>query len=410
MISIKKLILTTAFFLGFSVSACHATTLFENDLNEGRITHHTIVSYSEVLRVVREIQKNHPKRRTAVLSDWDSTVVSINMGGDDDSKFLRDVSTKLVIDTLQKKKIPVVVVTARFLLDPDATEEDYALYAQEMQRNTGLSFSEGSTIDFRATHALPGVFCKGITFTHLRKADVTAALIDHPESPIKADHYVFVDDNPAETAAMIKVFGNRREHLTVLHYPEQISVELHQQVWLKLNPFERLIFSLRHGYSEDATALLEKYADKLRLLKKTHSFPFLLDVLIGNNMAVAEAIYGVLEYDFQSLKADEIMAILKHLNLYQKEKTIQWFIGKLPHNDALVDVMYREFLSSETASFYRILEATAHAESLSPKVLTMVTERWHNQPDFISRFEQLIMWSQNFPNPRNGHASVVRAQ
>lgn len=304
-----------------------------------RICIKTISDYGDVLRVIKEEEAKDPSQTFFHLTDWDETIVAIA----EFDLILRQHNIPSVVKELRNKGIPTAVVTARWYHSA-LTLEKYQQTAERMEKGTGVCVSDqecfkGKTIDLRhVSEAKRGIFINGICFTGSAKGPITNLLIDHPDVP-KATHYIFVEDDPKYVTQMIEIFKGRQERLTVLHYPSLVPQKKHAAVLEQVqgNPLGKLLFLIRHKYTQDAMEVLEN-PEILAEMKANNPFPWLIDLAYSNNDELAEHMTSVINFNFENVDDTVVEKFLSFVMKMSGRKDkddkrfLTWLLKKLSPN------------------------------------------------------------------------------
>jgi hypothetical protein len=328
-----------AVILFYLPSSVKASFLESDQLTEKVHPNITVKTIFSAKEISAEFTDNPQSK--ALISDWDLVVAGIS--NFDSSRFFRDPHTPAVYNDLMKQGVPVVVATARWLHGKSMIEHEN--YAEEMEKESGVKLSEqligkGKKLDLTTTTHRRGYCVQAITFTGSQKGPVVGRLLDHEESPLKRDHYVYVEDDPIYILQMIEVFKSRKETLTILHFPSIVHVAKRPAMLKRIKGTDlplhaRISYLIRHDEKEE---LSQSLADEetVKYIGKNSLNQHLVDLAYTNDLQTSEIFFKHVKYPFEELKPEELMQIAG--NFYKKHSLLKLFIKKIPNTPSLLSL------------------------------------------------------------------------
>jgi hypothetical protein len=367
------------FYLASSVKASFLESDQLTEKVHSNITVKTIFSANEI----RAEFTDNPQSK-ALISDWDLVVAGIS--NFDSSRFFRDPHTPTVYKNLIEQGVPVVVATARWLHGKTMTEHEQ--YAEEMEKESGVKLSEqpiskGKKLDLTIPTHRRGYCVQGITFTGSQKGSVVDRLLDHDESPLKRDHYVYVEDDQTYVLQMIERFKSRKETLTILHFPSVVHVAKRPAMLKKVKGTEfplhaRVSYLIRHDQKEElAQALTDE--ETAKYLSKHSLNQHLVDLGYSADLETSEIFFKHVKYPFEELKTEELMQIA--ITFYKKQALLKLFIERIPNTPSLLSLALTLLLNEfEKPIVEKFFEMSPHTPALLTDILFLAFNAKEDDP------------------------------
>lgn len=192
---------------------------------------------------------------------------------------------------------------------------------------------------------------------------------------------------------MIEIFKDRKEKLTILHFPLTVSPikqcnmleKITNDVSIPLH--SKISYFIRHNQKIPLLKILSK-KENIEYIEKISLNQHLIDLAYTDDPETEEILFKYVAPFIGNLKTEELMYLSKAF--YKKKPTLQNFISKIPNNDEL-------FLLATAMLFHtppkkdieKFFEMTPHRSELLSKLLFFAFRSKEDENTFASIPQQL---------------------